>query len=738
MEKSAARKIITRLRAEITRHDELYYRAANPEISDQDYDALWQRLRELEESFPDLAADSSPTLQVGNDQDTRFASASHSQPMLSLQNSYDLSEVQAFDQRLRKELETDDISYTIEPKLDGVAVAVRYRSGELELALTRGDGQRGDVITDNLRTLREVPARLPTAWREVFTAAPVEICELRGEIFFSLSRFAALNKERDAEGLDPLANPRNATAGTLKTLDPEEVRRRQLSVFFYQLLPVGDFGDVAGTAAAVKTAEAAEFPSHSAELAGLTRLGVPVNPFLREATTVAEIEAALVELEAARRDFDYQTDGAVIKVDSRRWQRALGATARAPRWGLAYKYAAEEVTTILNRITLQVGRTGVITPVAELEPVLLAGTTVSRATLHNWEELSRKDIRQGDTVVIAKGGDIIPKVLRVLPEKRQGGEEAVPPPEHCPVCSSRTISAAGEVALRCSNRTCPAIMAGGLRHFVSRQAADIEGLGGRWIDLFLEQELLRGPADLFRLEAEQLADLPGWGHVSARKLVAFIDRARERPWANKIFALGLPGVGIATATTLARHYPNLDALAAATTEQLGELPDIGPVVAEAVVSYFGQPDDRALLEELRAVGFLREEELQPVEPQVSEGRFAGKTVVLTGTLTGLKRVEARRAIESRGGKVTVSVSKKTDLVIAGENPGSKLTRAEKLGITVLDEAAFMAELATDAAADTTPEAGPEGGANAGAKGGANGADGADGEENSGSPGSSHG
>lgn len=680
------RRRLATLRAEIERHRRLYYRDLAPEISDEDYDALERELAVLEAQHPDLAAADSPTARVGDDRDARFPSAPHSRPMLSLQNSYDLAEVAAFDQRVRKELGAQAmVEYTVEPKMDGVALALRYRDGALAIALTRGDGERGDVITRNAATIAGIPARLPRGWQKLF-AGPVTACEARGEVYLARSRFLALNREREAEGLEPLANPRNATAGTLKTLDPEEVRRRGLSVVFYQLFPLdeSDRWTVAGDVA-----------SHRDELAALARLGLPTNPLLAVAHDADELAARLADLAARRDELDYQIDGAVIKVDAAVQQQRLGWTAKAPRWGLAYKFTAEEAITTLRAITLQVGRTGVITPVAELEPVVLAGTTVARATLHNWEELERKDIRPGDRVAVAKGGDIIPKVLRSLPEARDGSQRPLPAPRACPVCGAAVERREGEVALRCRNPRCPAVLAGRLRHFAGRQGGDIEGLGGRWIDLFLGEGWVHSPADLFRLDRAALVSLPGWGEKSADNLLRAIAAVPQRPWANKIFALGIPQVGITTATTLARAYASLDALAAAPATELAALPDIGPVVAEAIAGWFADPASQELLDELRAVGFFRPREQQPAAAPTArrQDAIAGRTFVLTGTLPGLGRDEARALIEARGGKVTSAVSKRTDVVVAGEKPGSKYTKAVELGLPIWDEATLRAQLA---------------------------------------------
>jgi len=673
---------ILRLRAEIARHNDLYHRQAVPEIEDAGFDVLERRLRELEAAHPHLAAGDSPAERPGSDADTRFPSAPHSRPMLSLANSYETAEVAAFVERAREHLDVAELRFTVEPKMDGVAVAVRYRDGRLALGLTRGDGRRGDVITANLATVQGIPTELAPGWRQALPR-DATAWEARGEAYLGLVRFRELNAEREAAGQAVLANPRNATAGTLKTLDSDEVGRRGLSVFFYEFLLLD----------AADRPLAGAFADHRAELAVLRRLGLPVNDFLREAVTAAELQAHLDELEALRPGLDYQIDGAVIKVDERQWQEALGSTAKAPRWGLAFKFAAEEALTTLRDITLQVGRTGVITPVAELEPVALAGTTVARATLHNWEEMERKDIRVGDRVVVVKGGDIIPKVLRVLVDERTGAEEALPRPADCPACGEPTHQAEGEVALRCGNPLCPAVVAGRLRHFAGREACDIEGLGGRSIELFLAEKLVAGPADLFKLNTKALADLPGWGEKSAARLRAGLAQAPRRPWAAKIFALGIPQVGVGTARTLAIHHRNLEALLTAEPEALAELPDIGPVVGAAVHDFLHGPG-AVLVAALREVGFFLDEEDAPrAATGTQAGWFAGKTVVLTGTLAAMGRAEAKRRITIQGGKVTGSVSKRTDALVAGDEAGGKLAKAEELGVEVLDEAVFLEHLA---------------------------------------------
>ena len=683
MDRESIKAEVARLRAEISHHNELYHGRGRPELTDQEFDALERELRALAAAHPDLVAGDSPLDRPGSDVDTRVPGAPHSRPMLSLQNSYDPDEVAAFVQRVHDALGRDDVLFTVEPKIDGVAVALRFREGRLVHGLTRGDGRTGDVITANLATLGELPDRL-----EQGPAVPggTGAWEARGEVYLGLARFAALNIEREEAGLEPLANPRNATAGTLKTLDRVEVARRGLSVFLYQLFPLGEDDQPADDV----------FADHRAEMAALADLGLPTNAFLREATSAGEILASLDDLEALRGELDYQIDGAVIKVDSREGQRLLASTAKAPRWGLAFKYAAEEAETRLRSVTLQVGRTGVITPVAELEPVLLAGTTVSRATLHNWEEMERKDIRSGDRVVVVKGGDIIPKVLRVVTDARTGDEFPVRRPTHCPVCHEPTLRQETEVAVRCVNLLCPAVLAGRLRLFASRDACDIDGLGGRSIETFVAQGLVTGPADLFGLRRKTLAALPGWGDKSADRLLAGLAQVPARPWEARIFALGIPQVGVTTARTLAMHHANVNALAAARADDLADLPDIGPVVGAAIERFFATSAGSRLVADLRRMGFFHEQEEQPTPPgPEGEGWFAGRVFVLTGSLGRMTRSEAKRAIETRGGKVAGSVSRRTDVVVSGARAGGKRAKAEELGIEIVDEEGFAARLAEE-------------------------------------------
>ncbi len=673
MELDRVRDEIQRLRTDIRRYDDLYYNHKETSISDGEYDALVRRLSDLEQLHPEFQNVASPTSRPGADRDVRFASAPHSRPMISLQNSYQVDDVRAFVDRIRAELPEKKLRFTVEPKIDGVAIALRYRHGKLVMALTRGDGKSGDVITANATTLADIPSVLPGHWRDLVPGDAVEI-EIRGEVFFTLSRFQELNAQREAEGLEPFANPRNATAGTLKTLDAKVVAQRGLTAFFYQLLPVEGELDP-GT--------------HHHEMRVLKDLGLPVNDLLRTAETSDQIEAHLTEIGELRPTLDYQIDGAVIKVDDLQLHPRLGSTAKAPRWGLAFKYAAEEVLTVIEAITLQVGRTGVITPVAELRPVQLAGTTVSRATLHNWDEMNRKDIRIGDTVVVAKGGDIIPKVLRVELSARTGDEVVVPVPRHCPVCAGDVVRTAGEVAVRCANLLCPAQVAGRLKHFVGRDAADIEGLGVRGITQLLEVGIVTGLPDLFRLDPRALAALEGWGETSAATLIASLATAHDRPWPAKIFSLGIPGVGVTTAAALGGVYQGIDEMGAASADDLADIYGVGLEMAADILGFLTSPGGQTLIQELKAVGYLLDIETVIAPIQTSEHSwFHGKTIVLTGTLEGWSRRDAKQLIEQRGGKVTGSVSRKTDAVLAGASSGSKLEKAEKLGVTVLTETEF--------------------------------------------------
>ena len=676
LERARARAL--ELRAQIRHHDHLYYVQARPEITDAEYDALLVELTTLEAQHPQLVTADSPTQRVGSDLDAgadpvHFPRRPHSVPMISLANSYDEAEVEAFHRRLEKLLGVVPDAYVVEPKIDGVAAAVRYVDGRLELGLTRGDGERGDEITANLRTIEDLPDSIDVELcRARFGAS--EFYEVRGEVYMPVAAFESFNRQREEQGQLVFANPRNATAGSLKTLDTEEVRKRPLRFWAYSMAVPGP----------------ATIGSHSAELDALEELGFPV-PARRIATDPESLVAALRALEAERAGLPFLTDGAVIKLDdTSRWAE-LGSTAKSPRYALAFKFAAAQAITRLSSIEASVGRTGVVTPVANLEPVLLAGSTVARATLHNQDEIDRKDIREGDTVIIEKGGDVIPKVVRVVLEERASTSSAYRLPTHCPSCGTELFREEGQVALRCLNGACPAQVRGRILHFAARDAMNIEGLGEKWVDLFLTSGLVRDITDLYALRREQLAGLPGWGEKSADKLLGFLERSRERPLPNQIFALGLRHVGIAAARQLAQHFGNFAALRAASVEELATVEDFGALTAASVHAELLR--NQRFHDACVQLGLLATTQERKVVAEVEASAFAARTFVLTGSLASMERREAQARIEALGGKVSSSVSKKTHVVVVGENSGSKAAKALELGLTTWTEDELVAALA---------------------------------------------
>ncbi len=661
------------LAGEIRRHNELYYKRATPRISDAAYDALVAELALLQERYPQLREETSPTETVGSDLTEGFPSLFHSVPMISLSNTYERAEVEAFHTRLTRLLGHEPHAYVMEPKIDGVAAALRYVGGALDVGLTRGDGRRGDVVTENLRTVSDIPKTVDARRLRVL-CGPADFHEMRGEVYMPVAEFQRFNAAREEGGLVAFANPRNATAGTLKTLDTSEVARRPLRFWAYSIAVPGP----------------AALRSHWAVLDALAELGFPVCDRRRRVADLPELFAALDELEAARDGLPFQIDGAVVKLDDTTVWDELGATSKSPRYAIAFKFAPEQAVTVVESIAASVGRTGVVTPVANLRAVELAGTTVARATLHNQDEVDRKDVREGDTVIIEKGGDVIPKVVEVVAARRSKGARPYHLPAECPSCGSALVRREGEVAIRCVNPDCPAQQRGRILHWAARDAMDIEGLGERWVDLFLQQGLLRGIPDLYRLRREPLAQLPGWGEKSADNLVRRVEASRQRPLENQIFALGMRHVGIAAARQLAAHFGSFTALRAAGLEQLEAVEEVGPVVAASVRE---ELDRRTpVLDELQELGLLAT--TRAPKPVVVPGAtpFAGKTIVLTGTLSKLERRAARQRIEAMGGTIAVSVSKKTDLVIAGEQAGSKLDKARELGVEVWDEERFLRAL----------------------------------------------
>ena len=676
MTRTAAAKRHLALAAEVRRHDEAYYVHARPTISDQDYDRLYRELLDLEKQFPDLVTPESPSQRVGGTPLSEFKPVQHLIPMLSLDNTYSQTEVREFVQRLQRLLPNESLEFIVEPKVDGVAMNLRYERGQFIQGATRGDGTTGDDITQNLRTVRNLPLRLKAS------SIP-DLMEVRGEVYMTRAGFEQLNKQRVARGEEAFANARNSAAGSLKQLDSRLVAKRPLMLKVYGL------GKVEGTG---KT-----FTSHSEVLDWLHSAGFPTPEKTWRCHTVDELLAAIDELDKIRRDFAYETDGAVIKLNSLEQRERAGFTAKAPRWAMAYKYAAEQAETKLKAITIQVGRTGTLTPVAELEPVFLAGSTIARATLHNEDELRRKDIRIGDTVTIEKAGEVIPAVVGVVLTKRTGQETIFQFPKRCPECDSeiqRMPGAGGDLAAawRCINPDCPAQVQGRLVHFCSRGAMDIEGGGDVLTGQLVKNKLVKDVADLYSLTLDQLLTIERMGKKSAQNFLDGVAASKTRDLWRLIYGLGILHVGVGGAKALARAYPNLDAIASASIEQLTQTNDIGEVIANSIHEWFRNPRNQQLIDRLRAAGlnFTSTSFAAPA----ANSPIAGKTFVLTGTLPTLKREEAAARIEAAGGKVSGSVSKKTNYLVAGEEAGSKLTKAQELGVAILDEPALLKLLET--------------------------------------------
>ncbi len=663
MAKTSEENRIESLRGELARHDELYYRQAQPEVSDSEYDALKRELEDLEKQHPELFSMDSPTNRVGDDLRDGFESYQHRQPMKSLDNTYSKDEFFAFVERVEKGLELEEIAFVVEPKIDGVAVSLTYENGKLIRAVTRGNGTEGDDITANVLSIKELPRVLKGA------DLPATI-EIRGEIYMRNDEFDRINAERNAAGLEEFANPRNLAAGTVKMLDREEVAKRRLNVILYGL----------GFCEPQIVDAQSEFHAKIAEWV------FPVGERFWKISGADEAWASIEELDSIREALPYPTDGAVIKVDSLEQQDLLGATSKAPRWAIAFKFAAEQSETTLENITIQVGRTGVLTPVAELKPTKLAGTTVSRATLHNQEEMERKDVRIGDSVIVEKAGEIIPAVVRGLVEKRPNNSIPFVFPAECPACEAPTQKLECEVALRCVNTECPAQVRGRLEHFASRQCMDIDGLGEAVVDQLVERSLVSTLSDVYRLTFEQLLELEKFAEKSARNLIDAINRSKRADLWRLLHGLGIPQVGASAAKDLAKAFGGLAELQNADLEGLIEIDGIGEKTAQGIVTYFENPKNAANLEMLYELG------MDPVTPEVPSGAeaiFDGMTFVITGTLPTMKRDEAKALIESKGGKVAGSVSKKTTYLLAGEAAGSKLTKAEKHGVEVLSEASLL-------------------------------------------------
>lgn len=649
---------MSELVAEIERHERLYYVEDKPEITDAQYDMLVRELMALEAAHPDLARPDSPTKRVGGAAVSDLPNVRHEVPLLSLENAYGREELKTWVDRAADRLSRTPELVT-ELKIDGLSVTLVYEDGRLLRAATRGDGTTGEDVTPNVRTIRSVPLRLSG------DGVP-RLLEVRGEVYFPKKAFRAMNASREEAG-DPLfANPRNAAAGSLRLLDSRITAERRLAASLYS---VARWDGPGAPETQLDT------------LAALERLGLPVGPDRSLAKDLAGVEGFLDEWQEKRHTLEFETDGVVIKVNALADQRRLGATAKCPRWALAYKFPPEEKLTRVKAINVQVGRTGALTPVAELEPILLAGTTVKRATLHNYEDLARKDVRVGDTVAVEKGGDVIPKVTRVLLEKREESARPFEMPDRCPVCGGEISRAAGAVAFRCLNPVCPAKLRESLHHFVSRRAMDVEGLGDERIDQLLAEGILTDAASLYHLDAARLAPLERWGEKSAANVLAEIERSKGSGLSRLLYGLGIRQVGEKTAKLLARHFGSMEALAEAAEDALLTVPEIGPETAGGIREWFAREESRELLSKLSAAGIRMTEEATPA----SGGALAGKTFVLTGTLPRRTRDEAAADIESAGGKVSGSVSKKTAAVIAGEEAGSKLEKARTLGVPIWTE-----------------------------------------------------
>ncbi|MGA2444979.1 MAG: NAD-dependent DNA ligase LigA [Opitutaceae bacterium] len=665
MTSAEARQRIADLRAQVARHDELYYRQAKPEITDFEYDRLKRELADLETQFPQFKAADSPTTRVGDDRLEGFATYRHRQPLQSLDNTYSEADLRAFHQRLVKLFGREDLAYVVEPKIDGIAVSLTYEKGAFVRAVTRGSGFEGDDITANAKTIRTLPSRL----KAVRGARLPDVIEIRGEIYMTLAEFERINREREEAGEVLYANPRNLTAGTIKQLDPREVARRKLEIVLY----------------GVGFCEPAVMETQSG-VHGLVRAwGLPAVEKFWTTHGIDETWKTVQELDKLRHSFAYGTDGAVVKLDSLAQQREAGSTSKAPRWAIAYKFAAERAETRLNAITVQVGRTGVLTPVAELEPVVLAGTTVSRATLHNRDEIARKDIRVGDYVFVEKAGEIIPAVVGVNTERRPKDSAPFLFPGKCPVCGTRIVQYEGEVALRCPNPDCPAQVRRRVQHFASKAGVDIEGLGEAMVDTLVEKGWVKSITDIYRLKRDDLLTLGKSVEKSTDNLLAAIDASKRVELWRFINGLGITHVGVAAAKDLALKFGSLEALAEAKRDDLLTIEGIGETMADAIITYFNEPKNRTLVSRLLTIG------VAPIAPARPAGgsALAGKTFVLTGTLPTLTREAAAAKIEAAGGKVSGSVSRKTSYVLAGEETGSKLEKAKSLGVSVIDEAEFL-------------------------------------------------
>jgi DNA ligase (NAD+) len=662
LDRARAEHRVLELRQEIAHHNYRYYTLDDPEVGDAQFDRLMEELTRLEQEFPELATADSPTQRVGGAPAEKFERVVHRVPMLSLANAFNQTELLDFDERVRKLLAVGQVNYVCEPKLDGLAVELVYQDGVLSQASTRGDGVVGEEVTANIKTLRNLPLSLRPESR------PPSHLTVRGEVFIRKADFVRLNQRREEVGEPLFANPRNAAAGSLRQLDPRVTGSRPLSIFFYEL------GD----------SSAAQPGSHWEKLELFKSLGLPVNPRNVRAEGVQQVTEHYQRFLSERHQFAYELDGMVVKVDDEDHRRRLGQVSKSPRWAIAYKFPPEEEETKVESIQVMVGRTGALTPVAFLAPVKVGGVTVSRATLHNEDELHRKDVRQGDWVLLRRAGDVIPEIVQVIISRRTGEERVFEFPRKCPVCGAAAVREEDGAIIRCTGLACPAQLQGHIRHFASRSAMDIEGLGEKLCARLVADRLVKDFSDLFQLDVPQLLSVERMGEKSAENLVAAIHGSKQTTLPRFLYALGIRHVGEATAKALAEHFKSVDALLKASQDELMRVKDVGPAVAQAIYAFFQEPQNRQVISNLLAVG------VRPAAPEsVQAGPFSAKTIVLTGALETMSRDQAKQEIERRGGKIAGSVSSKTDLVIAGADAGLKLRKASELGVQVIDEKQFL-------------------------------------------------
>lgn len=673
--REAAADRVAALRGKIWHHRKRYYVDADPLVSDAEYDALERELNRIEKAYPELVTPDSPTRRVGAEVSGELPTVPHLMPMLSLDNVSSIDELREWYGRLQRVLGREEVALGAELKIDGVSVSLIYERGRLARAVSRGDGMIGEEVTANIRTIRSIPLRL---------LEEIPLLEARGEVYYPLAAFAEMNRRREEAGEAVFANPRNAAAGTIRLLDPRQASTRPLDFYAWALARV----------------EGVERPaSHSAAIRWMAALGLRTNPAARLCRDLDEVEVFYQEWHRRRDELDYEVDGCVIKVDPLALQDDAGMTARAPRWACAYKFPARQATTTVNDIVVQVGRTGALTPVAMLEPVLLAGSTISRCTLHNEEEVRRKDVRVGDRVLIEKGGDVIPKVVKVIEDARPAGARPFVMPERCPVCASDVVRPEGEAIRRCVNVSCAARIKESIRHFAGRAAMDIEGLGEALVDQLIAREMVREIADLYALRVDQLAGLERMGKKSAENLLKQIVRSRSVPLERVIFALGVRFVGERTAQLLSEAFPSMERLASASSVDLTGVHEVGERVAGAIREFFDRPENRRLIDRLGAAGVTMR---AAPSARRREGPFTGMTIVVTGTIEGYTRDAIRDILKTQGARVTESVSKKTDAVIHGADPGSKLDRAKSLGVRVIDAAEFRSLVDASSSDDAGP------------------------------------